>query len=198
MVLRYELVDVLFRWGAFTSEAVERTAGTLLVFLGGLAAHALIAVLARAFYAGQDTRTPVIAAICAVVINVSVGALAVGPYGLPGLAFAIAAGAWLEAAILLVVLRHRYRAFDLGAFGLTLGRSLAGAAVAGGLAFATLAILDSVLPIDGGKLAVLGRLLVAGGLGTVGYLAMSLVLRVPELPALLGVATELVRRPRAS
>ena len=30
------------------------------------------------------------------------------------------------------------------------------------------------------------------------FLAMSLVLRAPELPALVGVATDLVRRPRAA
>jgi putative peptidoglycan lipid II flippase len=198
ILLRHELVDLLFGYGAFSAAAVELTATTTAVLLGGLAAHALIAVLARAFYAGQDTRTPVLAAISAVAINVTVGALAVGPFGLAGLAFAIAAGAWLEASILLVILSRRYRELDVGALGLTFGRTLLGALVAGGLALAVLGFLDGPLPADTGKLALLGRAVIAGGVGAVGYLAMSLVLRVPELPALLGVATELVRRPRAS
>ncbi len=198
MVLRDELVDLLFRYGAFDATAVELTATTFLVLLAGLAAHALIAVLARAFYAGHDTRSPVVAAIAAVVINVTVGALAVEPFGLAGLAFAIAAGAWLEAGILLVVLRRRYSTLDVAAIGRTFARSLAGALVAGGLALAALAYLDGPLPADAGKLALLGRAVIAGGIGAVGYLAMSLVLRVPELPALLGVASDLVRRPRTS
>jgi putative peptidoglycan lipid II flippase len=198
IVLRHELVDLLFGYGAFSAAAVELTATTMAVLLGGLAAHALIAVLARAFYAGQDTRTPVLAAISAVAINVTVGALAVGPFGLAGLAFAIAAGAWLEASILLVILRRRYRELDVAALGLTFGRTLLGALVAGALAFAALGFLDGPLPADTGKFALLGRAIIAGGVGAVGYLAMSLVLRVPELPALLGVATGLVRRPRAS
>jgi putative peptidoglycan lipid II flippase len=198
MVLRTELVDLLFRYGAFGAGAVELTATTLLVLLAGLAAHALIAILARAFYAAHDTRSPVAAAVSAVVINVTVGALAVGPFGLAGLAFAIAAGAWLEAAILLVVLRRRYPALDLAAVGRTFARALAGTLVAGGLALGTLAVLDGPLPVDAGKVALLGRAVIAGGIGAVGYLAMSLLLRVPELPALLGVASGLVRRPRAS
>ena len=198
MVLRTEIVDLLFRYGAFTRLGVELTATTLLVLLGGLAAHALIAVLARAFYAGQDTRTPVAAAIAAVVVNVIVGALAVGPFGLAGLALAIAAGAWLEASLLLTILRRRYPALDTPAIGRTLARALASAGVAAALALTVLALLDGPLPVEAGKLAVLGRALIAGGVGAVGYLAMSVVLRVPELPALLGVVRELVRRPRAA
>jgi putative peptidoglycan lipid II flippase len=198
MVLRVELVDLLFRYGSFSRTAVEMTAATLVVLLGGLAAHALIAVLARAFYAGQDTRTPVLAAISAVIINVTVGALAVEPFGLAGLAIAIAAGAWLEGTILLVILWRRYPELDVSGLAATFARSLAGAVVAAALVIGVLALLDGALPLDGGKLALLGRAILGGGIGAVGYLAMSLVLRVPELPSLLGVVTELVRRPRAS
>ena len=198
MVLRVELVDLLFRYGSFSRTAVEMTAATLVVLLGGLAAHALIAVLARAFYAGQDTRTPVLAAISAVIINVTVGALAVEPFGLAGLAFAIAAGAWLEGTILLVILWRRYPELDVSGLAATFARSLAGAVVAAALVIGVLALLDGALPLDGGRLALLGRAILGGGIGAVGYLAMSLVLRVPELPSLLGVVTELVRRPRAS
>ena len=58
----------------------------------GLTAHALIAVLARGFYARQDTVTPVLAAIAAVAINCSLAIVLVGPYGLQGIALAIAVG----------------------------------------------------------------------------------------------------------
>ncbi len=196
MVLRLEVVDLLFGWGAFGADAIRATADTFMVFLVGLAAHALITVLARAFYAGQDTRTPVIAAVAAVVINVTAGAVLVGPFGLQGLAFAIAAGAWVEASILLVALRGRYAALDVGGLGLTLARSGIASVVAGGVALAVAAALDGPLPVDAGKAAVVGRVVLAGGAGAVGYLAMSLVLRVPELPALVAVATGLLRRPR--
>jgi putative peptidoglycan lipid II flippase len=198
MVLRREIVDLLFQYANFDEAAVQMTAAVLFVLLIGLTAHSMIAVLARTFYAEQDTLTPVIAAISAVVVNVTVAYLAVGPYGLDGLAFAIAAGAWLEASVLLVALWRRHRDVDMRGLALTFGRSLPAAIVAAALALGTLMVLDGPLPVDAGKLAVLGRAVIAGGIGALGYLAMSLVLRAPELPALVGVATDLVRRPRAA
>jgi putative peptidoglycan lipid II flippase len=196
MVLSREIVDLLFNYANFDDEAVQMTAAVLLVLLIGLAAHSMIAVLARSFYAEQDTTTPVIAAIAAVVVNVTVAYALVGPYGLSGLAFAIAAGAWLEASVLLIILWRRHRELDVNGFAVTFGRSLVAAIVAGALALGTVMVLNGPLPLDAGKLAVLGRAVIAGGIGALGYLAMSLVLRAPELPALVGVATDLVRRPR--
>ena len=61
---------------------LELISTTLLWFLTGLAAHALIAVLARAFYARQDTLTPVLAAIGAVAVNTTLAVVLVGPLGL--------------------------------------------------------------------------------------------------------------------
>ena len=112
MVLRQQVVAVLFGYGC-SPAAVDLTANVLLYFMIGLAAHSLIAVLARAFYAGRDTRTPVAAAILAVVINVTLALALVGPLGLPGLALAIAAGAWAEALLLIEVLRRRYPTLDV-------------------------------------------------------------------------------------
>ena len=80
----------------------------------GLTAHALIAVLARAFYAHQDTATPVVAAVVAVVVNVVVAVALVGPLGVVGLALAIAAGAWVETVMLAVLLRRRIPGLGLG------------------------------------------------------------------------------------
>ncbi len=104
-VLRREVVDLLFGGGRLGEADLELIATTLLWFLIGLAAHALIAVLARAFYARQDTLTPVLAAIAAVAVNTTLAVLLVGPLGLGGIALAIAIAAWLEAIVLLAVLR---------------------------------------------------------------------------------------------
>src|SRR5258706_9604601 len=90
MALQVQIVELLLGYGRFNTAAVQLTADTLLLFLFGLAAHGSIGILARAFYARQDTRTPVAAAILAVVINTTLGGALVGRLGLPALGLAIA------------------------------------------------------------------------------------------------------------
>ena len=100
-------------------------------FLVGLTAHALIAVLARAFYARQDTVTPVVAAVGAVAINCTLAVVLVGPLGLPGIALAIAIAAWIEALALLAILYRRLPHFELRGLGRVGVEAVVGSVVAG-------------------------------------------------------------------
>jgi putative peptidoglycan lipid II flippase len=196
MVLRQPIVGLLFDYGKFGQGAVDLTASTLLYFLTGLAGHALIAVLARAFYAGRDTATPVVAAILAVVVNVGLGIILVGPLGLSGLALAIAAGAWLEATVLLVILRDRYPSLDMASIGRAFVESGVGAVAASVAALGTMHVLEGPLGTEPGKLGLLAMLVVAGTAGGLVYLGVSVALRIPELPTIVAVMTDLLRRPR--
>ena len=72
-VAREPIVEILFGNGRISAADLDIIAVTLTAFLIGLTAHALIAVLARAFYARQDTVTPVVAAVGAVVVNSHAG-----------------------------------------------------------------------------------------------------------------------------
>jgi len=82
------------------------------VFLLGLVAHVLIALLAPIFYAGKDTRTPVTAALVAVAVDVAAAVVLFPFMQLEGLALAIGLGAWSE-VILLVALMETRIGFDL-------------------------------------------------------------------------------------
>ena len=73
----------------------------------------MIAVLARAFYARQDTVTPVAAAVGAVIVNSTLAVILVDPFGLPGIALAIAIAAWVEALVLMAILHGRLAHFRL-------------------------------------------------------------------------------------
>ena len=58
-VVADDVTRLLFDYGATDEPLLEATTAALQAFLLGLTAHSLIAVLARAFYARQDTLTPV-------------------------------------------------------------------------------------------------------------------------------------------
>ncbi len=191
-ILRRPVVAVLFP--AFDARAVDQTASTLLFFLVGVAAHALIAVLARAFYARQDTRTPVAAAILAVVINSSLAFLFVGPLGLPGLALAIAVAAWVETVVLVWLLKRRLPGLGLTGLGRVGVEAALGTAVAAAIGLAVLNAIEGLVGRTPGRLPLtVEGLLVGAAFGLV-YLAVSLVLRIPELPTIVGVMADLVRR----
>jgi putative peptidoglycan lipid II flippase len=198
IALRVPVVELLFGYGKFDASDIDRTAATLACFLVGLPAHAAIAILARAFYARQDTRTPVAAAILAVVVNTVLGILLVGPLGLPGLALAIAIAAWLEAAVLLVALGRHVPSFEALAIIRVLAESAVAGAIAAGATLLVTGPLASLIGPGSGKLEILLGTAIAAAVGGAAFLAVALALRIPELPSIVGLVTDQIRRRRRS
>jgi putative peptidoglycan lipid II flippase len=196
IVLREEVSALLFGHGQVTSATVDATAATLGMFLLGLAAHAMIAVLARAFYAQQDTKTPVAASLVAVVVDCVLAVVLSGPLGLPGVGLAIAIGAWLEALLLLGILRSRVDELELTPLALVGVRSLVATAVASVVALALNGGLGLTGVADAGTIALAIRIAVVSAVGFGVYALLALALRIPELPSIVGVMADLLRRPR--
>ncbi len=201
-ILRIEGIAVLF--GRFDRAAIELTAATLLAFLVGLVAHALITVLARAFYALHDTRTPVGAAILAVVVNTSLAVTFIGPLGLPGLALAIGLAAWIEAALLVVLLRRRVGQLGFAAvawLGLRVIAATALAALAGEVVHGIVGPALAPDPSAGGFAALPGLVGVLVSVSAVYgavFVAVALALRIEELRSIFEIMVDALRRPRQS
>ena len=191
-ILRVPIVEVLFP--AFDPKAVEATASTLLFFVIGLTAHALIAILARAFYAHQDTRTPVAAAILAVVINSSLAFAFVGRLGLPGLALAIAVAAWIEAIVLVWLLKRRLDGLGVVALLRVGGEAALGTAIAAAVALFVMASIEATIGRTPGRIALTAEGIAVAAVFALAYLGVSLALRIPELPTIVAVMVDLVRR----
>ena len=185
ILLRRPIVGLLLERGAFGPDSTELVAWALLWYAAGLVGHSLLEILVRAFYAMQDTHTPVLVGASAMSLNVvlSVGLAALfprlgwAPHG--GLALANSLATAVEFLVLLRILQRRLR----GPAILPLDRPVAGSFAAG----AALALaLWGWLVIAGGWPAWL----VGGGgvaLGLAVYWAGAWALGVPEarrLPAL--------------
>jgi len=197
-VVSRPVVEVLFGGGKIGAADLGVIAVTLVAFLVGLTAHALIAVLARAFYARQDTVTPVVAAIAAVAINSTLAFILIGPLGLPGLALAIAIAAWIEALALLAILYRRLPHFELRGLARVGAEALAGSAAAGGVAFFADRAARDVLGAEPGRLILVVEVAVVGLAFGLVYAAVSLALRIPELPSIVAVMVDVIRRPARS
>jgi putative peptidoglycan lipid II flippase len=107
------LARALFQRGAFSAADTLATAGALAAFASGLPAYVLIKVLAPAFFAREDTRTPVKVAVLCLLSNVLLILLLIGPLAHVGIALATALSNWLNALLLAALLwRGRHIGVD--------------------------------------------------------------------------------------
>ena len=101
IALAEPIVRMLFEHGAFTATDTTATARALMWLALGLPAHVLVKALSPAFFARDDTRTPLLATLkgfaFALVLSVVLGQI----FGAQGIAAAIAFGAWSNARALI-------------------------------------------------------------------------------------------------
>jgi putative peptidoglycan lipid II flippase len=94
MVLSEPIVRLLFEHGAFTADDTAATARALVWLTLALPAHVLVKALSPAFFAREDTMTPLVAALLGVVLAIAAAFLLGHWYSTDGIAAAIALGAW--------------------------------------------------------------------------------------------------------
>ena len=113
MLLRQPVIVLLYQRGAFDSRSTELVAWALLWYAAGLVGHCLVEVLARAFYALHDTRTPVLVGASAMALNVIFSLLfsalfaRIGWMQYGGVALANTLATALEAVGLVYTMRRR-------------------------------------------------------------------------------------------
>lgn len=184
LILREPIVAVLLERGAFGEASTEITANALFFFSLGLVGHASIEILARGLYALGDTRSPAVAAIAALVLNLILSAGLYGPFEESGLAFAVSAAAFLNAAMHYLTLRRRLG----GLREVDILRSLVTVALASAALVAVVLSLWLWLPpLNDAESSVEAFLLLLAAMvaGAVAYFLVALVRRDEELSALL-------------
>ncbi|WP_071661068.1 murein biosynthesis integral membrane protein MurJ [Rickettsiella grylli] len=108
LILSGPLIVTLFHYGKFTLEDVVMTQRSVIAYSVGLQAFMLIKILAAAFYAKQNIKTPVRIGIIALIVNMLFNALLIFPLKHAGLALASSLSAWLNVGLLLWGLKSRH------------------------------------------------------------------------------------------
>lgn len=175
VLLGRPVVALLYERGAFDAAATDAVFVAVRFYALGLVGHASLELAARAFFAQQDTITPLLIAAGAAALNVVLALALMGPLGHGGLALANSLSISVEVLALLYVLRRRWQGVGGRAMGSTLVRVLGMAAVMAGAVLAVVAV---------GERAGLGPLLtlaVGGTAGVAAYVAAGLALRLQEM-----------------
>jgi putative peptidoglycan lipid II flippase len=189
ILLGRPILTVLYQRGAFDAAATEAVFVALRFFALGLIGHACLELAARAFFAQQDTLTPLAVASGSAVVNIGLAVLLMRPLGHGGLALANSLAVSAEVSVLLLILRRRWGGVEGRETLHTMGRILLATLVMG-LALGGIVAL--------GKKAELGSLwlvAVGGGVGALVYLGAGLLLGVQ---ALVGLPRALLRGPAGS
>ncbi|MBG0791577.1 MAG: murein biosynthesis integral membrane protein MurJ [Desulfovibrionaceae bacterium] len=105
--LAHPVIALLFERGAFTATDVTATARALVAYSVGLPFIALARPLVAAFYALEDTRTPVKIAVACLVANVGLGVWLMQSMAHVGLAVAVSVSSMLNFGLLHVLLTRR-------------------------------------------------------------------------------------------
>ncbi len=94
------LISGLYQRGAFTPETTLQVTKALRMFAYGVPAFVMLKVLTPAFFAREDTQTPMIYAGLSAIINIGLGLYLFKSIGFQGLALATSVAAWVNVVCL--------------------------------------------------------------------------------------------------
>lgn len=125
------LVSFLFQGRSFSPDDVVRTGAAVTGYAVGLIGLIALKIIAPAFYARKDIRTPVKAAFFSLIVVQAVNLIAVPAFAHAGLALSVGIGSCVNAGSLLWILRRRAIYSPLKGWGVYALRVFAGSAVMG-------------------------------------------------------------------
>jgi putative peptidoglycan lipid II flippase len=116
IVLRAQIVRLIYGIGNFSWDNTYWTTKALLFFAIGLVAQALIPLLVRAFYSIQDTKTPLYISLVTMVVNIGLSLtlpfIASLQLGVAGIALAFSIAGIVNATLLFIWLHGKIGALD--------------------------------------------------------------------------------------
>jgi putative peptidoglycan lipid II flippase len=105
--IAHEIIQILFMRGSFTAESVLQSGSALAAYAIGLPAFIVLKITSTAFYAMEDTKTPVKIASVSLLINVILNLILMQYFAHVGLALATSISAWCGLSLHAYLLRDK-------------------------------------------------------------------------------------------
>ncbi len=183
IVLRVAIIHLLFQHGAFDYQDTVLTARALFAYGIGLWAIAGVRILAPAFYAVQDTKTPVKIAVVSLLANLGLSLVLMSPLEHAGLALANSLASMINVCLLLVWLKRRIGEIDWARILRSLIQVAVASIVMGWVAYWVVGKISWAHPGHWGEKIFLLAAGIVAGMFT--YIAISYLLRNGELSFLM-------------
>ncbi len=185
MALGQPIVKLLFERAAFTSEATVMTAQALFWFGPGMGAMAATQVLTRAYYALEDTKTPLFFGLSSIAVNIGASILLTPLMKQGGLALANSLASLYYAVGMYILLQRRLSGAGYGNILATLSKVLAGSAVTAAAAIIVYRLAGSLL-LAKGSMGLLLTVAMAIAAGVLSFIVVIFLLKENELFLFIG------------
>lgn len=187
MIFSIPIVRLLFERGEFDSSATIVTAGALFFYAIGMIGYGLREVISKAFYSLQDTKTPMINAAVAVIINIVLCIILSRFMGINGLALSTSIAGILCTITLFISLRKKIGSIKLKSILVSLFKIL----------FASLAMglcaklgFNFLLPVIGETLSLIVGILI----GVLVYFVLVYFMKIEEVNSILDMIKKKIKR----
>lgn len=183
ILLRAQIVRLALGAGLFGWTDTIRTADVLGIFAASMLVQGLVPLFARAFYALQDTWTPLIAGLLSEAFNLLLALYLREPLGIAGLATAFSAAAYLNLILLWWLLAYKKGSFGRGVILLSGAKSVAASVALFGFGWLARQGIGTIFPLRTFWQVAFqaGGTLVVGGAA---FIAVAVLLRSEELEEL--------------
>jgi putative peptidoglycan lipid II flippase len=180
-ILGESMIALVFQHGKFLPFDTHQTALALACYAVGLAGYSALKLIAPAFYALGDSRTPMLVSLASILVNgiAAFTLVRVVGFGPAGLALTTSVVSTFTSLVLLVLLRAKIGGLDGWAMLLSFGKVLAAVAVMG-VVCRTVVIASHALPIPL-RLAQIADIAIGIPASAATFYAVAAALRVPEL-----------------
>jgi len=193
IILRIPAVRIAYGAKTFPWQATLLTGKIVAILALGVFAHAAIHLLARAFYALHNTKTPLLATFIAVIIDVVLSFYFVFTLhlGVLGMAWGSTLAVLFQATFLLIVLIFKLGQFNLYSLFLPLVKMFVASAATGLFLWAPMRLLDEFIFDTTRTLNLVILTVIVGLIGLSVYFIFSKLLRIQQLDAYLQLLSKI-------
>jgi len=185
ILLRAQIIRLILGVAKFTWSDTRLAAATLGLFSFSLVAQATIPVLNRAFYAFKDTKTPLLASFISVLVNIALAYYLAYYYfgyqdGAKGLALAFSLASFLQAIILVILLKKKVGFLDSKTIIISTIRILIAAFLMASAVYGTLYLVAPFVNMQR-FVGILTQTICAIFVGIIVYFLLALLLKCKEI-----------------
>jgi putative peptidoglycan lipid II flippase len=192
-ILGESMIGIVYQHGRFLAFDTHQTALALSCYAVGLAGYSVLKLVAPAFYALGDSRTPMMVSIASVLVNAAAAfaMVRIAGFGYAGLALTTSVVSTFSALTLLILLRAKVGRLQGREILLGLGKIAVAAALMGVVCRGVVIASHALLSAPG--LARIADVAIGVPAGLASFYAIAAALRVPELAS---ARTALLRKLR--